>query len=60
MDKMSNSELELAISFSEMMKLDLDEGASILASYDWDIEVIPFILRGLLVQSTLMHKLTDP
>lgn len=35
--KISNSELELAITFSEMMKIDLDEGASILASYDWDI-----------------------
>jgi hypothetical protein len=41
--KISNSDLELAISFSEMMKLDLDEGASILASYDWDIEVIGLI-----------------
>lgn len=59
MDKMSNSELEQAISFSEMMKLDLDEGASILASYDWDIEVVTTILRELSVQSTLMHNLMD-
>jgi hypothetical protein len=58
--RITPAELESAIAFSEIMKMeDLHEAASILASYDWDIEVLHSLCRELLVPSTSTHRLPN-